>query len=156
MITIANIGNCNVSYISGLRNYLNDPEGAMLDLLTAKPSYGHNYDYASNKQQLPGKSFRKGLNGIYLFAQGSDDSVGNNSYAAQFKDFIEQNGLGKITGDSGQVKNVQHNNKCGRLYMWVINWSACKKWWAKKTNKQTAAAKADSDAVIADLKEEIG
>lgn len=121
------IGNCNITYIDGLRSYnYKDMAPAMKDLLTA-PSYG-NYGFDKPAKSKP--TFYQLTQGIILFAQGSEDSIKTNPYAHAFKKFIEDNGLGVVT-ETPPAPNPGHNRKPGYLFAWVLNPYAMRNWWDK-------------------------
>src|SRR4051812_47893008 len=121
-------GNCNFAYVTGLRTYLDCPEQAMADLLTVPKS---SYYWSSPAQADKSKpTYRAPANGMYLFAQGSEDSIKTNPYAHTFMAFIEFNELGAVF-EIPPVANPAHNNKPGILFVWAIDHAACKAWWKK-------------------------
>lgn len=143
MITIQASGNCNFAYVTGLRNYTGVPQDAMAELLTTPHNH---YSYYSTVAKPAGPpTFRKPMNGFYLFAQGSEDNTKNDPYAPDFKAFIEREGLGEVHAHT--AKNPQHSGKTGILYVWTINHDACATWWKK--NVQAKHKKS------ADIKKEI-
>ena len=127
MIRIDPSGNCNFAYISGLRAYLDDMPSAMAYVLTTPPDY-----YSRNKSGLP--TYRQPFNGMYLFAQGSEDPVKDRPYAHRFKAFIEENKLGEVH-ELPPVPNPQHANKKGILFVWILDHKACAKWWNENVLK---------------------
>ena len=131
-------GNCNFQYLSGLRPNLNKPELSMEETLTVRRDY-----YYGKPKDVPLYNAPQG--GMYLFAQGSEDSVKSKPYGPQFKKYIEDNGLGKVY-EIDPVPNPQHNNRVGILFVWIINHEACRVWWhanvlAKWEAKQLAKPK---------------
>jgi hypothetical protein len=121
-------GNCNFQYISALKSYLGKPEVALIHILTA-PHRGAGYAYGAVAPSKGAKPvYASTQYAMYLFAQGSEDSITLKPYGPQLKNTIEAAGLGVVL-DCGPAPNLLHNNKPGILYVWKVDHAACAKWW---------------------------
>lgn len=148
-ITVTGSGNCNFAYITGLQAHLKAPEVAMAEVLTARTDY---YGYQKPKDAKP--EYKTPAGGMFLFAQGSEDSVRTKPYAPQFKKFIEESSLG-IVHELPPVKNPLHNNKVGILFVWIIDHEACRVWWHTNVLAKWEAAQAvskDKDKIKKEVK----
>lgn len=123
----SNSGNCNFQYLSGLRWYLGKPLTALVHILTAphrgRATYGAIEASNGTEPKYEGVAYA-----MYLFAQGSEDSITLKPYGPQLKEVIEAAGLGVVM-DCGPAPNLMHNKKPGVLYVWKIDHAATKKWW---------------------------
>lgn len=115
-------GNCNFQYITNLRFEYPKMRAALRQLFTGP----------ENRFAAEGKPrFLKPTCGMYLFAQGSDDSVKTRPYAHRFKTLIEKFKLGEVI-EIQPVANPLHNNRKGILFVWIIDHKACAAWWRKE------------------------
>jgi hypothetical protein len=122
-IAIQCSGNCNFSYVTGLSIYKLNMRRALEHTLT----YKHLSPWNKKDPEKP-PTYNPPQCGMYLFAQGSEDSVDTNPYAPLFKQVIEQEKLGTVI-ELPPVPNPMHNNKAGILFVWLIDHAECKAWW---------------------------
>jgi hypothetical protein len=118
MASIVQSGNCNFAYITHLRG--STAEESMKSVFSAVPVYGMSKDVCP--------PYRPPTQGMFLFAQGSEDPVKTDPYAPKFKQYIETHGLGTVF-EHPPVPNPQHANKPGILFVWIVNRDACHQWY---------------------------
>ena len=124
--------NCNIGYIDWLSSHgmgsINDMRDALYTAMTA-PDY--NYWNCSVPKQI---KYADPQGGMLLFAQGSEHKVTTRPYAHNLKKLIEQEGLGEVI-ELPPVKNPLHQNKPGILFVWILNHTALRKWYAEEKKR---------------------
>src|SRR5258705_553847 len=112
MIAIHNSMNCNFQYVTGLSTYRLNMRKALRDILTGAvvPYYGFGNP---PKAKIP--VHRKPQGGMYIFAQGSEDSIKTRPYGPKLKSLIEELKLGTVL-ETGLVPNPLHQYKPGMLF----------------------------------------
>lgn len=135
-------GNCNVAIWDGLSTFSPYTKERSLDALwDMTTTYAEDFGFPSNAyggfgRIVGGRAEHKTpMNGIWLFAQGSEHAITTQPYGPNLKQLIEELQLGKVI-ESGPAPNPYHQRKPGVLYMWVIDHTAVKRWWEEEHKRR--------------------
>lgn len=132
-IAIQPSGNCNFSYVTHLKSYGPDNMRLALFHIFTNKYQSLNFDWNGNaKPAAPQKPvYQAPAGGMFLFAQGSDDSPRINPYARNLQELIEELGLGQVIKCPG-APNPLHGGNKGVLYVWIIDHTAARTWWTEE------------------------